>query len=98
MRTKLRLRLTRLGHGVPGWPRLHRPAGEVTMSLRAPGCLPVSTTILAEPSTVCGQGVVSFLPLLFIHGKAGDAEVWAAAQGVQHAAISGPPGAQGSIL
>lgn len=34
------------------------PAGEVTMSLRAPGCLPVSTTILAEPSTVCRQGVV----------------------------------------
>ena len=32
---------------------LDLPAGEVTMSLRAPGCLPVSSTILALPSTVC---------------------------------------------
>mmetsp|Transcript_15980 Transcript_15980/g.47417 ORF Transcript_15980/g.47417 Transcript_15980/m.47417 type:complete len:208 (+) Transcript_15980:140-763(+) len=35
-------------------PAMVVPPGDVTMSLRAPGCLPVSITILAAPSTVCG--------------------------------------------
>ena len=29
------------------------PPGDVTMSLSSPGCLPVSSTIFALPSTVC---------------------------------------------
>ena len=29
------------------------PAGEQTMSLSSPGCMPVSRTILALPSTAC---------------------------------------------
>ena len=29
------------------------PAGEHTMSFSSPGCLPVSNTIFAEPSTAC---------------------------------------------
>mmetsp|Transcript_23867 Transcript_23867/g.61275 ORF Transcript_23867/g.61275 Transcript_23867/m.61275 type:complete len:223 (-) Transcript_23867:437-1105(-) len=34
-------------------PAIVVPAGEHTASLSCPGCLPVSTTILAEPITVC---------------------------------------------
>lgn len=43
------------------------PPGEQTSSLRAPGCFPVSNTILAAPRTVCAANEVAIsrgMPIL----------------------------------